>query len=77
MLYVLLFTVDWVESDFTWLTRLGFAGEGGHIIDNDLEFSGKFVFKRVGFDRPERQVSKEGSYRRVWLTQTQALQEFA
>jgi hypothetical protein len=20
-------TVDWVESDFTWLTRLGFAGE--------------------------------------------------
>ena len=55
--------VDWVESDSTWLVR--FAGRllaedsehmgwgdgiGSHVVDDNLEFLGKFVFERVGFD---------------------------
>ena len=53
--------VNWVEGDSTWLMR--FTGEllskdgkhmgrwdGGHVVDNNLQFLGEFVFERVGLD---------------------------
>jgi hypothetical protein len=54
--------VDRVEGNSTRLVR--FVGEllakdsehvgwgdGSHVVDNNLQFLGKFVFERIGFDR--------------------------
>jgi len=53
--------VDWVERDSRQLMRFTrellskdrkYMGRqnGGHVVNNNLQFLGEFVFERVGFD---------------------------